>query len=303
MMTLLQARTRVRYRIGEETEAFWKNVELNSYLNDAKDDLFNAILTINKDYFQRSAILNTRAFPNRVLLPTDFQRLKSLRMVTPGYDSTLFIPVDRNTPLFQTRLVGGVYGSQPYQYMYDIWDCIDVPNGSEAPWAVVGAAVNGSVSVTVVSDTNLKVGDVVYFFHPTTLALEGTATIRALVGSTGITLSAAVTLTGANLVVVSLKGQNLELSPNPDSNYALAVSYCAQLPDLSSDSDTFAFLDPFTGYILDKATYYAFSKGPSGDYQNYASQAEQKLNRILAVASKPNMQGTEVVAGFLEDSY
>ena len=233
MMTLLQARTRIRYRIGEEEESFWKNVELNSYINDAKDDLYNAILTINKDFFQKSATIQTSTVTNRILLPADFQRLKVLRMLTPGFKATMFVPVDRNNPLFIASLANVAYSNQPYQYMYDVYDCIDVPAQGEPDW----------------------------------------------------------------------RGWNLALSPAPNAVLSIGLEYFAQLPDLAQDTDTFSFMNPFTGYILDKATYYALSKGPSGDYGNYQTSAETKLNRILGVASKPTTQGAEFVQGFLEDSY
>lgn len=302
MMTLATARQRIRYRIGEPTESFWLDVELNSYINDSKDDLYNAILTINKDYFQRSAALKTRAFTNRILLPSDFQRLKVLRMATSGMEGTLFTPADRNQALFTAALANTTYSNQPYQYMFDIWDCIDEPSGSDTAWGTVNGAVNSSTTVVFDDATNIHAGDTVYFYNPTTSAEEDSGVVSAVSGNTA-TMAAAVSVSDNAKAVVSLRGSNLELSPAPNGVYDLALGYWAQLPDLSADDDTFKFLDPFTGYILDQATYYALSKGPSGDYQNYGTRAEMKLNRILAVASKSNAQGAEFATGFLEDSY
>lgn len=233
MTTLAQARTRIRYRIGEETEGFWKDVELNSYINDAKDELFNAILTINKNFFGRETTIQTSASTNRILLPADFQRLKGLRMLTPGLEATVFTPENRNSPLFSALSANSAYSNQPYQYLYDTFECIDEAGENEPNY----------------------------------------------------------------------KGWNLVLAPAPNAVYSIALSYFAQLPDLADDADEFSFMAPFLGYILDKATYFALSKGPSGDYGNYNTSAEAKLNRILAVASRPQLQGAEFVHGFLEDSY
>ena len=73
MMTLATALLRIRYRIGESIPSYWSDSELTSYINDAKDDLFNAILTINKDFFEKSCTITTSTTTNRILLPTDFQ--------------------------------------------------------------------------------------------------------------------------------------------------------------------------------------------------------------------------------------
>lgn len=227
LMTLAVALSRIRYRIGETTAGFWTDAELISYINDAKDDLYNAILTINKDYFEKSASVTVSAGTHKAELPSDFQRLKSIRMSTVGYEDTQFVPRDRNTQEFLSGLNSINTANSPYEVMYDIYQNLD--------------------------DTD--------------------------------------------------KTMYLDLSPIFMDARTLEVNYVAQLPDLTGTTDTFGFLAPFMGYILDKATFYALSKGPSGDYNNYANQAEMKLNRILGVASKSNQQGHEFVEGFLEDSF
>jgi len=232
-MNLSTALTRIRYRIGEVIPSYWTQLELISYVNDAKDDLYNAILTINKDFFERTATLAFVNLVSQYLLASDFQRLKSIRATTAGMEGTTFIPMSRNTPAFQAGLQNSAYNNAPYQFMYDIWNNIDV---------AVSPAPN-------------------------------------------------------------MKGMNITFSPTPAGAMTVEYVYVAQLPDLAGNDDGFSFLDPFIGYILDQATYYALSKGPSGDYQNYGSRAEMKLNRILAVASKNNMQGSQFVQGFLEDSF
>lgn len=226
-MDLQTARTRIRYRIGETTPSFWTNEELNSYINDAKDDLYNAILTINKDYFERKTTINTVAGTTEYELPSDFERVKSMRMLTLGYEDTLFKYQDRNTDAFLMGLNSMNVSNSPYEIMYDVYQNLD--------------------------DTD--------------------------------------------------KTFYLQFSPIFRDSRSIEVCYVAQLADLSSDSDNFSFMNPFMGYILDQATYYALSKGPSGDYSNYGSRAETKLNRILGVAAKLNMQGHEFVEGFLEDSF
>lgn len=227
-LTLATARTRIRYRIGETTPSFWTEAELNSYINDAKDDLYNAILTINKDFFEKRTALATVAGDiTGMELPADFQQVKSIRFTTPGYEDTVFNPQDRGTLPFIQGLNSLSISNSPYEMMYDVYQNLD--------------------------DTD--------------------------------------------------KTWYLQLSPIPRSVLAIELNYVSQLPDLSGDSDTFGFMAPFMGYILDQATYYALSKGPSGDYQNYGSKAEVKLDRILGVASKQNKMGTEIVQGFLEDSF
>ncbi len=227
-LTLATARTRIRFRIGETTPSFWTEAELNSYINDAKDDLYNAILTINKDFFEKRVTLATTVGDiTGIELPADFQQVKSIRFTTPGYEDTVFNPQDRGTQAFIMGLNSLSISNSPYEMMYDVYQNLD---DSGKTWY-------------------------------------------------------------------------LQLSPITRSILAIELNYVSQLPDLSSDSDTFGFMAPFEGYILDAATYYALSKGPSGDYQNYASRSEAKLNRILANASRQNKMGTEITQGFLEDSF
>lgn len=226
-MILSTARTRIRYRIGETTPSFWTNDELNSYINDAKEDLYNAILTINKDFFEKRTTLATVSGTTAYELPSDFQQVKSLRMLTSGYEDTMFKPQDRNTSAFLMGLNSMNVSNSPYEILYDVYQNLD---DSDKTWYI-------------------------------------------------------------------------QFSPVPRDVKSIELNYVAQLPDLTADADTFGFMAPFMGYILDQATYYALSKGPSGDYQNYASRAEAKLNRILGVASRSNKQGAEFVEGFLEDSF
>jgi len=227
-LTLSSARARIRYRIGETTPSFWTDAELNSYINDAKDDLYNAILTINKDFFEKkTALATTVGDITGMELPADFQQIKSLRFTTSGYEDTVFNQQDRATQPFIMGLNSLNIANSPYEIMYDVYQNLD---DADKTWY-------------------------------------------------------------------------LQLSPIPRSVLAIECNYVAQLPDLSSDSETFGFMAPFTGFILDAATYYALSKGPSGDYQNYGSRSEAKLNRILAVASRQNKMGTEICQGFLEDSF
>lgn len=226
-LTLSSARTRIRYRIGELVAGFWTDAELNSYINDAKDDLFNAILTINKDFFERSTTLVTVAGTTAYELPADFQQVKSLRMLTPGYEDTMFKPQDRNSQAFLMGLNSMNVAASPYEMMFDPYQNLD--------------------------DTD--------------------------------------------------KSWYLQFSPVPRDVRSIELNYVSQLADLTGDSDTFGIMAPFMGYILDQATYYALSKGPSGDYANYGSRAEAKLNRILGVAARSNKQGSEYVEGFLEDSF
>jgi hypothetical protein len=226
-MLLSTARQRIRYRIGETTPSFWTELELNSFINDAKDDLYNAILTINKDFFEKRTTLVTAVDTTTIELPADFQQVKSLRMLTPGYEDTMFKPQDRASQAFLMGLNSMNVAASPYEMMYDVYQNLD--------------------------DTD--------------------------------------------------KSWYLQLSPVPRDVRSIELNYVAQLPDLAADSDTFGFMSPFMGYILDQATYYALSKGPSGDYNNYGTRAEAKLNRILGVAARSNKMGAEFVEGFLEDSF
>lgn len=226
-MTLGTARARIRYRINETTASYWTDAELNSYINDAKEDLYNSILTINKDFFEKKTTLTMVSGTAEYELPTDFQQVKSLRMSGAGYEDTMFKPMDRSTQAFLMGLNSMNVAASPYEVMYDTYQNLD--------------------------DTD--------------------------------------------------KTWYIQFSPIPRSAQTIEMNYVAQLPDLSSDSDTFGFMAPFMGFILDKATYYALSKGPSGDYENYGRSSEAKLNRILGVAARSNKQGTEYVEGFMEDSF
>lgn len=226
-MDLQTARTRIRYRIGESAPSFWTNEELNSYINDAKDDLYNAIMTINKDFFEKRTTIVTASGTTQYECPVDFARVKSLRMLTVGYEDTLFKYQDRNTDAFLMGLNSMNVSNSPYEIMYDVFQNLD---DTEKTWY-------------------------------------------------------------------------LQFSPIFRDVRSIELNYVAQLADLSADADNFSFMNPFMGFILDQATYYALSKGPSGDYSNYGSRAETKLNRILGVAAKQNMQGHEFVEGFLEDSF
>ncbi len=225
-MNLSQIRTRIRYRIGEDTEGFWSDVELNSYINDAKDDLFNAIMTLKKDIFIKTATLSFSANEKTKALPSDFSRLKSLRATTSGYESTTFSPKDLSTFEF---IVG--------------WD-----------------PLNSSAPPDVLFDVFQNMDDTNKAFH-------------------------------------------LTISPTFPGGIAIEAKYHSFLPDYASDSDEVLFLNPHMGYIIDKATYYALSKGPSGDYENYARSSEARLNRILGNLGRLNAGGHEFVEGFLEDSF
>lgn len=234
-VTLATAIARVRNRIGEATASYWDDDEIIGYINDAKDDLQNAVNTINKDFFQKVASLSIVSGRDQYLLASDFTRLKSMVVTTDGYQQTMFIPISRNSPLFIAGRQNNAYTNMPYQYMYEVWQNVE-PDATPAP-------------------------------------------------------------------AVPLHGWNISFSPSIKTAFTIEYTYIAFLPDLSALTDTFDFLDPFSGFIYDQAASYALSKGPAGDFITYERRAEKKLNRILAVCAKRTMTGPEVVAGFLEDTY
>ena len=47
----------VRNQIQEPTASFWSDSELISYINQAKDDLYNEICLVNEDFFMKTAVL------------------------------------------------------------------------------------------------------------------------------------------------------------------------------------------------------------------------------------------------------
>lgn len=100
---------------------------------------------------------------------------------------------------------------------------------------------------------------------------------------------------------VSNKKNYLIVSPIPADSFAINVDYISVVPDLTSDSDVFAIFDPFVGYIIDKATYYALSKGPSGDFNTPLKESARKLEDIKTNCGRPQIKDPEFVDGFMED--
>ena len=218
-LTLAQARTRIRYRIGESEASYWSDAELNSYINDSKDDLYNAIQTIKKDFFEKTYDLSVASGDYIKALPSTFGTLQVI--YASGYE---FI-------------------SRPHS----------------------------SFDFNLLQNNDLTTKIVFYdIYHKQT-----------------------------NTDPVVTKGIYIEFSPKFTESVTIGLKYTAELPDLSGDSATFEFLEPMLGYILDRATYYALSKGPAGDYNNYKNEAEKKLNRILGVAGNLDNSSSEFVDGFL----
>lgn len=100
---------------------------------------------------------------------------------------------------------------------------------------------------------------------------------------------------------ISNKKNYLYISPIPSGALTLNVDFISVVPDLSGDSDVFAIFDPYVGYIIDKATFYALSKGPSGDFKTPLKEANDKLEKIMTNCGRPQIKDSEFVDGFMED--
>lgn len=88
-------------------------------------------------------------------------------------------------------------------------------------------------------------------------------------------------------------------SPIFRDNFNIELIYISTLSDLSNDNDNFMFPAFCDSYIINKATSYALSKGPSGDYGNYQSLARENLSAILDTVRTLNRMGNEYVNDFL----
>lgn len=92
----------------------------------------------------------------------------------------------------------------------------------------------------------------------------------------------------------------IKFAPKLSSGKVINIEYLSGIPNLLTDNSDLGIYSIYKGYIIDKAIYYTLLKGPSGNYAEFNTNAEVKLNRILSTL-QDNYFGSEFVEGYLED--
>lgn len=110
----------VRFRIEETTAAYWTEIEINEYINKAKDDLYNAICLVNEDFFLESEDIAVVAGDYKVAMAANYFRTKTLRCTTSGYEDIIFSRKDHGSNEFKSGLNSSLVVSNPANFLYDI---------------------------------------------------------------------------------------------------------------------------------------------------------------------------------------
>lgn len=118
-MTLSQARAKVRTRIGESNASFWEDSEINDNINTAKDDLQEALLTINEDLFQNTTTITTINAQTKYELPLDFDTLVSIRDLNDM--DMYFTKMSQSSQTFKTALTADYQNNEGINEFYDIF--------------------------------------------------------------------------------------------------------------------------------------------------------------------------------------
>jgi len=113
--TLLQLRNDVRINLDEASAAFWTDAQLNRFISQAADEVWAEVRKVKQDYFligrgstdgtvnifgqpwDTSTMALQRGAPG-LQLPPDFAELKSIRVITPGYEHIIFTAMDQAAP-------------------------------------------------------------------------------------------------------------------------------------------------------------------------------------------------------------
>lgn len=141
-MQLSQARSRVRTKIGESEASFWSDTEINDNINTAKDDLQDAILTINEDIFQSTTTITTINGQNEYQLPADFKSIVSIRDLD-NYDIN-FIRQSQGSKIFKDSLSSNVSNNESITEYYDVYQ------KSDGIWYIIFApAMVGDISIEI----------------------------------------------------------------------------------------------------------------------------------------------------------
>lgn len=131
MKTLSQLIGIIRGYIGETTEGYWSNSEIINNINRAKDDLWEAIETVNKQFFLKSYLIQGDG-NNNYMLPDDFSSLESIRSVN---NDISFLPTDMGYQKFQDVFDLTIGNSYFMTLYYDIVSRIT--NDGKSKWFIV----------------------------------------------------------------------------------------------------------------------------------------------------------------------
>ena len=128
----------VRDHIDEPTANYWSDAELVRKINRAKDSLCRFLMTLKQDIFDRRytpLTLTADTDPPVFDLPDGFGRLATIRVTTAGYKGTIFTPVDRSRPEFQSGLNSEIQAGNPGEFLYDLVFKSGAATGGEPPIA------------------------------------------------------------------------------------------------------------------------------------------------------------------------
>jgi hypothetical protein len=116
--TLLELRTDVRTNLDEATAAFWTDTQLNRFLTQAADEVWAEVKKVKQDYFERgmsstdgivtilgepwdSSVMQIVPGVNVLELAPDLAELKTIAVITPGYEYLAFHALDHAEPEFR----------------------------------------------------------------------------------------------------------------------------------------------------------------------------------------------------------
>lgn len=124
--SLKNVRDYVRIKLQDPSKTYWADSDIDLEINNVKDELYNAICTINEDFFLKPATVTIPAGATDVKLPEDFFRLKNIRTTSPAdakYQD--WRPLDLATRSFNTGISYPENGPTISTMYYDIYTTAD----------------------------------------------------------------------------------------------------------------------------------------------------------------------------------
>ena len=135
--TLLTIRTMVRDLLDEPTASFWTDSQLNRYINQAKDRVWNRVKALNEDYWDISRTSQDGSLTIQgesylassfaivagttdYILPPDFVEMKLIEVLTSGYEWVQFTYTDMAKPQFR-GLLALTSNTSPSEILFDIF--------------------------------------------------------------------------------------------------------------------------------------------------------------------------------------
>jgi hypothetical protein len=134
--TLLELRTDVRTNLDEATAAFWTDTQLNRFLTQAADEVWAEVKKVKADYFLvargstqgiitilgqpwDSSLMQITPGATAVVLPPDLSELKTIEVITPGYEYLTFTAMDMTAP--EMRYLATLTENQtPTGFFFDV---------------------------------------------------------------------------------------------------------------------------------------------------------------------------------------